>query len=151
MWVGPRGVWDHINERRVGCGGVLKRERDLTTDVDTLIAGKDSPIYSEWLTEIMWDCSGTQTHTHTSVLAYTICVSLCRVDMTQNKNTIWFLCFVRCLSKRLNWTHERFTTNLIQHCTMFWVWPVCYRAVVSRLGGVSALRRPVPQNSAYFA
>lgn len=31
----------------VGCGGVLKRERDLTTAVDTLIAGKDSPIYSE--------------------------------------------------------------------------------------------------------
>lgn len=38
--MGPGGLWDHIHERRVGCGEVLKRERerDLTTDVDTVIA-----------------------------------------------------------------------------------------------------------------
>lgn len=40
---GPRkGVWDHIDERRVGCGEVLKRERDLTTDVDTVISVETS-------------------------------------------------------------------------------------------------------------
>lgn len=36
--MGPGGEWDHIQERSVGCGEVLKRERDLTTDVDTVIA-----------------------------------------------------------------------------------------------------------------
>lgn len=36
--MGPRGEWDHIHERRVGSGEVLKRERDLITDVDTVIA-----------------------------------------------------------------------------------------------------------------
>lgn len=38
MLVGPREVWDHIHEREVGFGEVLKRERDLTTEVDTVIA-----------------------------------------------------------------------------------------------------------------
>lgn len=40
--MGPGGVCDHIHERRVGCGEVLKRERDLTTDVDTVIAAVTS-------------------------------------------------------------------------------------------------------------
>lgn len=31
-------MWDHIHEWRVGCGEVLQRERDLTTNIDTVTA-----------------------------------------------------------------------------------------------------------------
>lgn len=70
-------MWDHIQERRVGCGKVLKRERDLTTDVDTVIAlvisiakgftkVKLLSIIDRY-TKIMWDCSGTHTQINLSL------------------------------------------------------------------------------------
>lgn len=97
--MGPRGVWDHIHERRVGCGDVLKGERDFTTDVDTVIAVvtsiakrftkvKQLRIIDRY-TEIMWNWSGTQMQINLGVwikCVYPSC-HLCHGDMIKNRKT----------------------------------------------------------------
>lgn len=85
-------MWDHIHERRVGCGEVLKRERDLTTDVDTVIAvvasiAKGFTKIKLLYTEIMW-----RTHTHTQInlglwIKRVLLCHLCHGDMRQSRKT----------------------------------------------------------------
>lgn len=107
--MGPRGVWDDIHEQRVGCGEVLKRERDLITDVDTVSAVVSSIAKSIYkvralriigrYTEIMWDCSGTHTQINIG-LCFTLVTSA--TEIQYKTQSILFPYVLFCFCKTVN-------------------------------------------------